>query len=210
MLMFMSGFLILFSLIIFGAYTAVTENKISMIDRARLFFFKRKLSLYLNRMESTLRGVNKKIEKIKTEINLIPDNPDFNVLKEGRIQLLKEFELSKELKIQKIVGEMKEGLPVLLIVRKNHKKVILKNKDLIDIYKNYIETKNKKNLKILNLEELTYVLMSFENRVNENEDKVFMRKHLKEIFIALFENKNLSENVSIIVDYLLKKEIVQN
>ena len=105
---------------------------------------------------------------------------------------------------------MKSSIPVLLVVCEKHKKAVLKNKDLLEIYKNYIENKYKKNFQVVTSKELNTLLKEFDEKIQSNSDKFFLQKHLKGVLNVIFTDEIFNYQVDKENEFYYIKEIIQD
>jgi len=93
---------------------------------------------YFLKLKEEIMGISKKydekIDIIKSEIELLPNDEEFIEFKRLKEKTLKEIENKKELEIVKYISNIRKTIPTLVVVNNSYFPV--KNKDVIKYYSN--------------------------------------------------------------------------
>ena len=181
----------------------------SKLSRLQTIIFEKKIYRYIKEIKTFLNDINSKIKKVEVEISLIPKNEDFTPLKEVKIKVLEKLKETKEIKFKKVAKKLKEELPVILVVKKEHKKAISENKDLMEIYKTYIINKYGKKFIILNVGEFERIMDSFTNGFRYESEEDLFQETFKETIDVIFEEEDIFQRVWEYPKFLYRKEIIQ-
>ena len=206
----MKDFLLVIPVLFFAIPIVLALVKIKSKSPCEMISLKsrleRKFLKYINNIDSLLKPIDKSIEKIKLEVNLIPENQDFLPIKEAKVKILEELKISKELIVQKVVSKIKEEFPIILVVNATHIKEVKKNKDVMEMYRNYIQNKYNKKFKLLSNSEFNSAMRMFERRIESDLNEELLLKLFKEVFVVIFEKEELSHGI---FDTLYKEEYIQ-
>jgi len=105
---------------------------------------------------------DEKIDIIKSEIELLPNDEEFIEFKRLKENMLKEIENKKELEIIKYISNIRNKIPTLVVVSNSHFPV--KNKDVIKYYSNLSKKEfNNSNIAFIDENTIMQIINEFYN-----------------------------------------------